>query len=32
MVKNLLDGAAAINVLARQQNTEVLVIDIGVKQ
>ena len=30
MVKNFLDGGAAINVLARQQSAEVLVIDIGV--
>jgi nicotinate-nucleotide--dimethylbenzimidazole phosphoribosyltransferase len=30
MVQNFLDGGAAINVLARQQNAEVLVVDIGV--
>lgn len=30
MVKNFLDGGAAINVLSRQQNAEVLVVDIGV--
>lgn len=30
MVQNFLAGGAAINVLARQQNAEVLVVDIGV--
>ena len=30
MVQNFLDGGAAVNVLARQQNAEVLVVDIGV--
>ena len=30
MVQNFLDGGAAINVLSRQQNAEVLVVDIGV--
>ncbi len=30
MVQNFLDGGAAINVLARQQGAEVLVVDIGV--
>lgn len=30
MVQNFLDGGAAVNVLARQQNAEVIVVDIGV--
>jgi nicotinate-nucleotide--dimethylbenzimidazole phosphoribosyltransferase len=30
MVQNFLDGGAAVNVLARQQGAEVLVVDIGV--
>lgn len=30
MVQNFLDGGAAINVLARQQNAEVLIVDMGV--
>ena len=30
MVQNFLDGGVAVNVLARQQNAEVLVVDIGV--
>jgi nicotinate-nucleotide--dimethylbenzimidazole phosphoribosyltransferase len=30
MVQNFLTGGAAVNVLARQQNAEVLVVDIGV--
>lgn len=30
MVQNFLNGGAAVNVLARQQNAEVMVVDIGV--
>ena len=30
MVQNFLDGGAAVNVLAKQQNAEILVVDIGV--
>ncbi len=30
MVQNFLDGGAAVNVLARQQGAEILVVDIGV--
>ena len=30
MVQNFLDGGAAVNVLARQQTADVLVVDIGV--